>query len=191
MLSLRRKSRIGIMWFLTNVVRGVSLFQVGDWCATLVCVAIGVTAGCSSDPPPAPAEVSAPSIPPADGLPKTVTNGGYASSSACQSCHPRQHASWHKTFHRRMTQVANADAVLAPFNGEEISFGDWRLRMMRRDGQFWVEQRPGSLCNAWRSADANAPHCHDDGFSSYAGLLGMPRQKQSARSAPVDVAAGR
>jgi predicted CXXCH cytochrome family protein len=43
-----------------------------------------------------------------------------------------------------MTQPANVDAVLAPFNGEEVLFGDWRLRMTRRDDQFWVEQRPFS-----------------------------------------------
>jgi predicted CXXCH cytochrome family protein len=41
-----------------------------------------------------------------------------------------------------MTQPASVDAVLAPFNGEEVAFGDWRLRMTRRDDQFWVEQRP-------------------------------------------------
>jgi predicted CXXCH cytochrome family protein len=43
-----------------------------------------------------------------------------------------------------MTQPANVDAVLAPFNGEEVSLGDWKLRMTRHDNQFWVEQRPVS-----------------------------------------------
>src|SRR5215469_8059966 len=131
------------MRLLTIFARGVSLRRLGPWCAALFCVATGLTASwwLSSDRPSPPNEDSAPSVAPPDGLPKTVTNGGYASSSACQSCHPRQHASWHKTFHRRMTQPAIADAVLAPFNGEEVSLGDWTLRMTRRDGQFWVEQR--------------------------------------------------
>ncbi|HVA44976.1 MAG TPA: cytochrome c3 family protein [Pirellulales bacterium] len=44
-----------------------------------------------------------------------------------------------------MTQPANVDSVLAPFNGEEFSLGDWTLRMTRRDDQFWVEKRPVSL----------------------------------------------
>src|SRR5690242_4773287 len=123
-------------------MRGVSLRRVGGCCAALVCVAMGLTAGCSSDRSPPRSEESAPSIPSLDGLPKSVTRGGYVSSSACQSCHPRQHASWHQTFHRRMTQPAKVDAVLAPFNGEEVALGDWTLRMTRRDEEFWVEQRP-------------------------------------------------
>jgi predicted CXXCH cytochrome family protein len=43
-----------------------------------------------------------------------------------------------------MTQPANADSVLAPFNGEEFSVGDSTFRMTRRDDQFWVERRPVS-----------------------------------------------
>src|SRR5262245_29451348 len=31
---------------------------------------------------------------------------GYASSDACRGCHPEEHESWHRTFHRTMTQVA-------------------------------------------------------------------------------------
>jgi hypothetical protein len=51
-----------------------------------------------------------------------------------------------------MTQPASVDDVLAPFNGEEVLLGDWKLRMTRRDGQFWVEKRPVSM-----ATDATAP----------------------------------
>lgn len=40
-----------------------------------------------------------------------------------------------------MTQPASVDAVLAPFNGEEVSVADATWRMTRRDGEFWVEAR--------------------------------------------------
>jgi predicted CXXCH cytochrome family protein len=139
------------MQFLTIFVRGMSFRRIGECCAALFCVAAIFTASRwwpADRLPPLPAnppsgkEDSASSAPLIYGLPKTATSGGYVSSTACQSCHPRQHASWHKTFHRRMTQPAYVDVVLAPFNGEEVSLGDWTLRMTRRDDQFWVEQRP-------------------------------------------------
>ncbi|MCB9885748.1 MAG: hypothetical protein H6838_09660 [Planctomycetes bacterium] len=40
----------------------------------------------------------------------------YVGSSTCRSCHPAEHASWHDSFHRTMTQVANRDTVLARFD---------------------------------------------------------------------------
>ena len=36
---------------------------------------------------------------------------GWASSSSCHACHPDHHASWARTFHRTMTQEANAASV--------------------------------------------------------------------------------
>lgn len=35
------------------------------------------------------------------------------SSDACRSCHPSEYASWHRSFHRTMTQVATPDVVRA------------------------------------------------------------------------------
>jgi predicted CXXCH cytochrome family protein len=133
------------MRLLTNFVRGVSLRMVGGWCAALFCLAAGLTASWWLSSDHSRKEESASSLASLHGLPKKVPDGGYVSSSACQSCHPQQHGSWQKTFHRRMTQAATVDAVLAPFNGEEVSLGDWTLRLTRRDDQFWVETRPGSL----------------------------------------------
>jgi predicted CXXCH cytochrome family protein len=37
---------------------------------------------------------------------------GYVSSSACRPCHPAQYASWHRSFHRTMTQRANPRTLL-------------------------------------------------------------------------------
>jgi predicted CXXCH cytochrome family protein len=72
-----------------------------------------------------------------------VNDQGYASSAACQTCHPQQYASWHASFHRRMTQVATTEAVLAPFAGEEFAVASSTVRLIRRHGNFWVEKRSG------------------------------------------------
>src|SRR6188768_282798 len=39
---------------------------------------------------------------------------GFATSNACRSCHPAEYASWHDSYHRRMTQAAELAAVAAP-----------------------------------------------------------------------------
>lgn len=39
---------------------------------------------------------------------------GFVTSNACRSCHPAEYASWHASFHRRMTQSASLANVAAP-----------------------------------------------------------------------------
>jgi predicted CXXCH cytochrome family protein len=39
---------------------------------------------------------------------------GFATSKACLSCHPSEYSSWHASYHRRMTQPADAQAVASP-----------------------------------------------------------------------------
>src|SRR5215469_13658210 len=134
------------------------------WAATLLlCAAAGLTAVRWStkenrSPPVEPSPVKPAQVNPAirpdrlaepapaslPGLPRMVNDEGYASSAACQTCHPQQYASWHASFHRRMTQPATAAAVLAPFAGEEFLVGAATLRLARRDGEFWVEKTSGA-----------------------------------------------
>jgi hypothetical protein len=52
-------------------------------------------------------------------------------SADCRTCHPREHASWHRSYHRTMTQAAEGDAVLAPFAGEELVALGFRATMTR------------------------------------------------------------
>ena len=49
--------------------------------------------------------------------PLPVHDGGYASSDACRSCHPREYDSWHRTFHRTMTQVVTPETVISDWWG--------------------------------------------------------------------------
>jgi hypothetical protein len=48
-----------------------------------------------------------PLTPPTAPLPRDLArNTTYASSAACQECHADQYASWRRSYHRTMTQVA-------------------------------------------------------------------------------------
>ena len=62
----------------------------------------------------------------------------YVGSDACRSCHEDQHASWHATYHRTMTQPATPDTVFAPFD-RELEIEGQRFRLFREDDSFWVE----------------------------------------------------
>ncbi|MCA9618608.1 MAG: hypothetical protein KC731_06295, partial [Myxococcales bacterium] len=52
-------------------------------------------------------------------------------SETCARCHPDEHASWRRTYHRTMTQEAVGDAVLAPFAGESLDYLGFRATMDR------------------------------------------------------------
>src|SRR5262245_60426469 len=41
----------------------------------------------------------------------------YARSGSCQPCHPDHYDSWHRTFHRTMTQIASSASVLGDVDG--------------------------------------------------------------------------
>ncbi len=63
----------------------------------------------------------------------------YVGSDSCIACHPSEHSSWAKTFHRTMTQRASPTAVLAPFDGRELIGVDGPYRVQRRGlDEFWV-----------------------------------------------------
>ena len=104
----------------------------------IIFASTGIGFGCRREPP-----VTAT----ADGglaaaLPRRAAEGSFASSSQCRECHPSEHASWHASFHRQMTQIARADSVLGPFDGGEIEDAGQVHRMVRRGDELWVESRP-------------------------------------------------
>ena len=71
-----------------------------------------------------------------EAVPEFTPGEGYAESDRCISCHPREHASWHRSFHRTMTQVASPEAVAAPWEGVLAGRGR-RIALERRGDQFW------------------------------------------------------
>ena len=73
-------------------------------------------------------------------VPEPVFDRGYASSDPCRACHPVEYATWHRSFHRTMTQTATASAVRAPFAGETLVADDGRRYHLRRSGdELWVD----------------------------------------------------
>jgi len=53
----------------------------------------------------------------------------------CAACHPQQHDTWSRSYHRTMTQRAEGHAVLAPFAGESLDALGFRATMSRSDGR--------------------------------------------------------
>ena len=54
------------------------------------------------------------------GRPIQVPEAGYVSSDTCRACHPSQYASWHRSYHRTMTQVATPDTIAASFDAVTV-----------------------------------------------------------------------
>src|SRR4051812_11128038 len=44
----------------------------------------------------------------------------YVSSANCRSCHPDQYASWHRSFHRTMTQLPSPKTVRGSFDNVRL-----------------------------------------------------------------------
>lgn len=90
-------------------------------------------------------------------VPREGRPGGFVTSDTCQSCHPQQHASWRRSFHRTMTQYATPQSVRGNFEEVTLQLDGVAYRLERRGDEFWVEMpdpdwklqssraRPGSL----------------------------------------------
>jgi predicted CXXCH cytochrome family protein len=74
-----------------------------------------------------------------DSLPAEHRAGGYAKSDACRSCHPDQYASWHRSYHRTMTQRATPEAVRGAFNDVTLTLENEVFHLSRRGDEFWIE----------------------------------------------------
>ncbi|MBX3233163.1 MAG: hypothetical protein KIT84_20440 [Labilithrix sp.] len=90
--------------------------------------------------------------PPPAGVPGPARTFGYVTSAACVACHPSEHASFRRTWHRTMTQVATPDTVLAPFERREgavLAPDGARIVLTtgaHREQAYWTAgDRPGEL----------------------------------------------
>ena len=73
------------------------------------------------------------------GTPRVEREAEYVSSNRCQSCHPAEHASWHRTFHRSMTQYATPENVIGAFDGSTIEADGLQYTVYRQGDEFWAE----------------------------------------------------
>jgi len=76
-----------------------------------------------------------------DDAPLVADHSGYVGSDACRSCHPSQHETWSASYHRRMTQEATPEAVLAPFDGTVLEGHGRRYELLQEGDRFWVDMQ--------------------------------------------------
>jgi len=81
--------------------------------------------------------------PPAPSVdPHIVKEDGWVGSDACGTCHAFRHATWHASYHRSMTQLANSRSILAPFDGQELELEGMVWRPERRGEEYWIKGWP-------------------------------------------------
>ncbi|HEV2095130.1 MAG TPA: multiheme c-type cytochrome [Chthoniobacterales bacterium] len=67
--------------------------------------------------------------------------GDYVSSDSCRSCHAGNYASWHTSFHRTMTQVAELRNFAGDMDGLEVAYDGWQYRAERQGDGVYVRKR--------------------------------------------------
>ncbi len=69
-------------------------------------------------------------------VPSEGRPGGFVTSNECRECHAEEYKSWHRSYHRTMTQYAVEGAVQADFDQVNLQFNDDRFRLEKRSGEF-------------------------------------------------------
>ncbi len=70
--------------------------------------------------------------------PIQVNGHGFVSSSACKDCHPNQYASWHASYHRKMTQVASEESVIGDFDSKLVRAYGLDFALTKQGDEYWV-----------------------------------------------------
>jgi hypothetical protein len=84
-------------------------------------------------------------------------DGTYATSSACRSCHPGEYASWHRSFHRSMTEPASERTLRAPWTGVRLGWRERSYELYRKGAEFWVSLPDPALTPRTRAEAAQVP----------------------------------
>ena len=71
--------------------------------------------------------------------PVEQSSDGYVSSDSCQACHPAQYATWHRSYHRTMTQLVSPERVIGDFSNQVLQAGNRRFSPTRRGDNFWFD----------------------------------------------------
>lgn len=79
-------------------------------------------------------------IPPSEHRPLEQRADGYVSSKTCRACHPREYASWHRSYHRSMTQLAEPSTVRGDFDDVALSLYGKGYRLEQNANGFWIQE---------------------------------------------------
>ena len=71
--------------------------------------------------------------------PVDLTRVSYATSRTCVMCHPGRFETWHRTFHRTMTQRADRSAVLGNFEDARLVYQGVPSRFTREGERHYIE----------------------------------------------------
>ncbi|MDD9945063.1 MAG: multiheme c-type cytochrome [Myxococcales bacterium] len=86
--------------------------------------------------------------------PLSIDTSSYVGSAVCRKCHHDNDDSWHRTYHRTMTQQATEASVLGDFSGAELTYMGVTARMERGpDGEFLMtfHASGGGVDARWRA----------------------------------------
>jgi predicted CXXCH cytochrome family protein len=81
---------------------------------------------------------------------------GYVGSKACRSCHEDQYASWHRSYHRTMTQIPAADTVQADFHDVTLT-NEGRRFVLSRDGDAFRVHMERDVAGATKPESLDVP----------------------------------
>ena len=73
--------------------------------------------------------------------PVAVSTDGYIGSQKCQTCHQHEHATWHDSYHRTMTQLPSPTTVVGDFSGIELESHGRKFRVNRDKETAWIESK--------------------------------------------------
>ena len=88
-------------------------------------------------------------------LPQIDDTHGYTGSKACQDCHKDQYTSWHRTYHRTMTQVASPESVQADFNNVILTNDNTRFTLYKNAEEHWVRMEQIAVADDVRAEPLN------------------------------------
>lgn len=90
-------------------------------------------------------------------LPKIGREKKYVSSDTCRACHPGEYTSWHRTYHRTMTQVAHSENIYGEFDGTRIKSHGMEYTVFSINHEYWVRMPdPDLVMAAAREAEPGA-----------------------------------
>src|SRR6266480_3727669 len=88
-------------------------------------------------------------------LPHVGGPAGYVGSKTCRSCHEDQFETWHRSYHRTMTQIAATDTIQAEFHNVTLTNEGVRFMLSRTNNEFWV--RMERMASATQGDALNEP----------------------------------
>lgn len=98
-------------------------------------------------------------------LPTAGATNGYVGSASCQECHADPYDSWHRSFHRTMTQLADLRTVQANFNHVVLTNQGTRFSLSTRSNELWVRMEKAAV----RDSDGAQPEAVDAPISLVTG----------------------